>query len=92
MNLSIGIISVVPQGSLTFRKKNFSWADGFISPPKEAVLRIFIALKSPLLSAGLELPNFGSSGKCDNHWTTDNDRADACAVFVQLRPRTVPQT
>jgi hypothetical protein len=36
------------------------------SPPKEVVLRIFIALKNPSSLAG-------SNGKQDNHYTTDGD-------------------
>jgi hypothetical protein len=34
---------------------------------KEVVLRIFIALNNPSLSAGFEPANVGSSGKYDNH-------------------------
>jgi hypothetical protein len=41
--------------------------DGFTSPPKEVVLRIFIALKNPLTSAGIEPANLGSSGEHANH-------------------------
>jgi hypothetical protein len=37
-------------------------ADGFTSPPKEVVLRIFITLKNPLTSVGIEPANLGSSG------------------------------
>jgi hypothetical protein len=37
------------------------------------MLQIFIALKNPLRSAGLEAMNFGSSGKHDNHYTTESD-------------------
>jgi hypothetical protein len=42
-------------------------ADGFTSPPKEFVLRIFIALKHPSSSAGFEIANLGLNGKHDNH-------------------------
>jgi hypothetical protein len=45
--------------------------DGFTSPPKEVVLRIFIALKNPSSSAGFEAANLGSSGKHANHYTTE---------------------
>jgi hypothetical protein len=39
--------------------------DGFTSPPKEVVLRIFITLKNP--SVGIEPANLGSSGEHANH-------------------------
>jgi hypothetical protein len=42
-------------------------SDGFTSPPKEGVQRIFNALKK-LLPA-----NFGSSGKHANHYKTEDD-------------------
>jgi hypothetical protein len=41
--------------------------DGFTSPPKEVVLRIFITLKNPSTSVGIEPPNLGSSGEHANH-------------------------
>jgi hypothetical protein len=34
--------------------------DGFTSPPKEGVLRIFFALKNPTASAGFEPANLGT--------------------------------
>ena len=37
--------------------------DGFISPPKEGVLRIFFALKNPTASAGFEPANLGIKGQ-----------------------------
>jgi hypothetical protein len=46
--------------------------DGFTSPPKEVVLRIFITLKNP--SAGIEPANLGSSGEHANHSSTEGDR------------------
>ena len=36
--------------------------DGFTSPPKEGVLRIFFALKNPTASAGFEPVNLGTKG------------------------------
>jgi hypothetical protein len=42
-------------------------ADGFTSPQKEGVLRIFIALKHPSSSVGFEPANIGSNDKHDNH-------------------------
>jgi hypothetical protein len=41
--------------------------DGFTSPPKEVVLRIFITLKNPSTSVGIEPENLGSSGEHANH-------------------------
>ena len=37
-------------------------ADGFTSPPKEGVLRIFFALKNPTASVGFEPANLGTKG------------------------------
>ena len=38
--------------------------DGFASPPKEGVLRIFFfALKNPTVSVGFEPANFGTRGQ-----------------------------
>jgi len=37
--------------------------DGFTSPPKEGVLRIFFALKNPTASAGFKPANLGTKGK-----------------------------
>jgi hypothetical protein len=48
-------------------------ADDFTSPSKEVVLRIFIALKDPSLSAGVVPQNLGSNDKHDNYFTTDNN-------------------
>jgi hypothetical protein len=42
-------------------------ADGFTSPPKEVVLQIFITLKNPSTSVGIESVNLGSSGEHANH-------------------------
>jgi hypothetical protein len=47
--------------------------ESFTSPPKEVLLRNFVVLKSPLYSAGFEPVNLGSSGKDDNHQTTEGD-------------------
>jgi hypothetical protein len=60
------------KGYLTCRKI-LHGADGFISPPKEVVLRIHIALKNPFLSSGLEPANIWSNGKHDNHYTIEKD-------------------
>ena len=37
--------------------------DGFTSPPKEGVLRIFFALKNPTASAGFEPANLATKGQ-----------------------------
>jgi len=37
--------------------------DGFTSPPKEGVLRIFFVLKNPTASAGFEPANLGTKGQ-----------------------------
>ena len=37
--------------------------DGFTSPPKEGVLRIFSLLKNPKASAGFEPANLGTKGQ-----------------------------
>jgi hypothetical protein len=42
-------------------------ADGFTSPLKEVVLRIFITLKNPSTLVGIEPANLGSSGEHANH-------------------------
>jgi hypothetical protein len=61
---------------------------GFVSLPKEVVLRIFIALKNPS-SAGFEPANLGSSGKHNNHYTTEDfwDIAPCTHVEVDRRFR-----
>ena len=41
--------------------------DGFTSPPKEGVLRIFCALKNPTASAGFEAANLGTKGQHDTN-------------------------
>jgi hypothetical protein len=51
------------KGSLICRKNLSHGVDGFTSPLKEGVLRIFIALKIPSLSPGFEPANLGSNSK-----------------------------
>jgi hypothetical protein len=48
-------------------------ADGFTVPPKEGVLRTFIALKNPLPSKGSDPANLGFNGKHANHYTAEDD-------------------
>jgi hypothetical protein len=70
--LSISVSSI-PQGPLACHKILRHEAYGFTSPPKEVVLRIFIALKNPSLTAGFEPANLGANSKHDNHSTIEND-------------------
>jgi hypothetical protein len=62
-------------------------ADGFTSPPKEIVLRIFIALKNPSPSSGFEPATLGSSGKHADHYTTGGDylKPKLVEIVVYLR-------
>jgi hypothetical protein len=52
---------------LTLRKFLRHGADGFTFPPKEGVLRVFIALKNSSLSAKFEPAILGSNCKHANH-------------------------
>jgi hypothetical protein len=63
----------IPSGILTYRKILGHGADGFTSPTKEVVLRIFITLKNSPSYPGFEPVNVGSNYKHDNHYTTEND-------------------
>jgi hypothetical protein len=67
MNFVSRSIAFIPYGSLTCRKILPHGTDGFTSPPKEGVLRIFIALKHPSPLAGFEPRNLVSSGKHASH-------------------------
>jgi hypothetical protein len=60
---------------LTCCKTSLHGADGFIFPPKQVVLRIFIAHKNPSLSAGFEPANITPNTKHDKYRTTENDNA-----------------
>jgi hypothetical protein len=61
------------KGTLTCRKISRLGTEGFTSPSKEGVLRIFIALKIQSPSAGIEPANLRSNSKHTNHCTTDDD-------------------
>jgi hypothetical protein len=61
------------KGSLTCSKMLRHGADSFASPPKEVVLRIFIALKKPSPSAEFLHANLLSSDKHENHYASGND-------------------
>jgi hypothetical protein len=58
-------------GDLGEKWRQFGLRNIFIharkSPPKEVVLRIFITLKNPSTSVGIEPANVGSSGEHANH-------------------------
>jgi len=56
--------------------------DGFTSPPKEVVLRIFIALKNPSASAGFEPANLESNFKFDKHYSAENDKYKCIIIFI----------
>jgi hypothetical protein len=71
-NLALQIIFVhSSKGFLTFRKI-LQGADGFTAPPKEGVLRIFIAFKNRSPWAGIEPPNLCSNGKHASLYTTED--------------------
>jgi hypothetical protein len=55
------------------RKTLRQGVDGFSSPSKEGVMRIFVALKNLSPSAGFEPANLGSSWKHANHYTTEDE-------------------
>jgi hypothetical protein len=65
------------QGYLTRSKILRHGDDGFTSPPKEFVPRIFNAIENPSASAGFEPENFGSNGKHANHLTTEGNSYNA---------------
>jgi hypothetical protein len=52
--------------SFIFVGKILHGADGFTSPPKEGVLRIFITLKNPSPLAGSEPANFEAESRLNN--------------------------
>jgi hypothetical protein len=73
MNLALWSIFVrTSKGFLTCHKI-LHGADSFTYPPKEGVLRIFVALKNPSASAGIERVNLVSNGKHASHYTTEDD-------------------
>jgi hypothetical protein len=58
--------------------------DGFISPPKEVVLRIFINFINPSLGAGFEPANLGSNGNHSNHCTAEDDMPQSTPESIAL--------
>jgi hypothetical protein len=63
----------ISKGFLTCRKILRCGTDGFTTPPKEGVLRIFVALKNPLLSAGFKPSILGPNGKHAKYHTTEDN-------------------
>jgi hypothetical protein len=59
--------------SLSYRKILRHGSDGFTFPPKEVVLRIFIAVKNTSPPAGLEPANIGSNRKHANDNIIEGD-------------------
>jgi hypothetical protein len=57
------------------------WTDGFTSPPKEGVLRIFFALKNPTSSAGFEPTNLGTKGQ---HATSRPPKSYRASKYYQV--------
>jgi len=52
-----------PFGDLLHAANLQHGTDGFNTPPKEGVLRIFFAFKNPTASAGFEPANLGTKGQ-----------------------------
>jgi hypothetical protein len=74
MSLALrSIFDHTSNGFLTCRKILQHGTDSFASPFKEVLLMIFIALKNPSLSAGIEPANLGSNGKHSSHCFTKDD-------------------
>jgi hypothetical protein len=71
----------ISKGSLPCRKILRDGADDFTSSPKKEVLRIFVALKSPLPSDGYEPTNLGSNGKHASHQILE-DSEDGDVVLM----------
>jgi hypothetical protein len=73
MNFSLRNISFIFWSVLTCPKILRHGVDSFTCPPKEVVLRSFVALKNPSPSAEFEPANPWSSGKHANHYITEYD-------------------
>jgi hypothetical protein len=57
---------------LTCHKISRDGTDGFTSPPKDVVLRIFTAIKIPLSVAGSRPANLGPNDKHNKQWTSED--------------------
>jgi hypothetical protein len=74
MNSSLRIICVHTLKVFLKRRKILRHeVDGFIYPPKERVLRIFVSLKKSIALCRFEPANLRSNGKHANDYTTDDD-------------------
>jgi hypothetical protein len=49
---------------------------------RRKALRIFIALKNPSLSDGIEPANIGSNGKHASHYNTEDDKMIKHSVII----------
>jgi hypothetical protein len=78
------------KGFLTCGKILRHGADGFTSPPKEGVLRIFIALKNTLPSAYIKPANLGSIGKHASHYTTEDDFGVMIPHHINVQALKIP--
>ena len=58
--------------------------DGFTSPPKEDLLRIFFALKNPTASVGFEPANLGTKGQ---HATSRPPKPRFVLNYVKFNPQ-----
>jgi hypothetical protein len=61
---------------------------GLTSPPKEVVVRNFIALKNLSSSVGFESSKLGSNDKHDNYQTTEGDKEVQLSSQVYMLRRT----
>ena len=55
--------------------------DGFTSPPKEGVLRIFFALKKPTASVGFKPANLGTKGQ---HATSRPPKPTYIYIYIYI--------
>jgi hypothetical protein len=89
LNLADVVSLTLRRDFLTCHKILRHGAGGFTSRPKEVVLRIFIAFKSPSLSAGLESVNLVSNGKYAKATRischTVKNKTRVCTGAAQLR-------
>jgi hypothetical protein len=88
MNLVLRSIFIhTSEEFLTWLKILRHEADGFTSPPKEGVLRIFTNVKNPSPLAGIEPTNLQSNGKHVSHCTTEDDLGSAPQNRNGMTPR-----
>jgi hypothetical protein len=74
MSLNLAyVVSLSYDVGINIMPKILHGADGFTSPPKEAVLRNSVALKNQSPSAEYETMNLGVHGKHANPYNTEDD-------------------